>query len=149
MKRTYQEKLNNIKAFVEITNYHWDRLLGWVRDDKEFWQHTFGTMTNDDFWDWIDIEPALRAQHPDEFRRFPKISIGTDHLKRCLMTGKPIYRKDVKGANFESFRAWMNIKDVMNEINGTPTIQYTEKDRQQAEELANPTPFETLFEFGE
>lgn len=146
MKRTYQQKLANINAFVEITNYHWNRLLGWLEDDEEFWEHIFGTMTTDDWWDWVDIEPALKAQYPDEFRRYPKVHLGTEHLKKCLMFGKPIYLKDVKGANFESFRAWMNIKDVMNEINGTPTRIYTEKDRQKAQEQANPTPFERLFE---
>lgn len=148
MKRTYQEKLANIKAFVEITNYHWDRLLGWLEDDKEFWSHIFETMTEQDWWDWVEIEPALRAQYPDEFRRFPRVKQGTEHINKCLMMGKKLYHKDVKGANYQIYLAWMNIKDVMNEINGTPTKQYTDKDRQQAQEIANPTQFERLFEFG-
>ena len=147
-KKTYQQKLDNINTFVEITNYHWDRLMGEMFNDKEFWEHTFGTMTNEDWWDWVEIEPALRAQHEDIFRRYPKITAGTEHINKNLMNGKKLYKKDVKGANFETFRAWMNIKDVMNDINGTPTKVYTDKDREQAHELANPTPFERLFVIG-
>jgi hypothetical protein len=146
MKRTYQEKLANINNFVEITNYHWDRLLGILRDDEEFWEHTFGTMTNQDWWDWVEIEPALRAQYPDEFRRFPSVKQGTEHINKCLMMGKQIYRKDVKGANFNSYLAWMNIKDVMNEINGTPTKVYTDKDRKKGPEDDDPTQFQKLFD---
>jgi hypothetical protein len=143
-KRTYQQKLANINAYVEITNYHWDRLLGELYNDDEFWEHIF-EMTNDDWWDWVDIEPALRIQYPDYFRRFPKVDSGTAYIKECLMKGKKLYKKDVKNANFQTFRAWMNIKDIINEINGTPSKQYTDKERQTAKELVNPTPFEKLF----
>jgi hypothetical protein len=62
------------------------------------------------------------------------------------MMGKQIYRKDVKGANFNSYLAWMNIKDVMNEINGTPTKVYTDKDRKKGPEDDDPTQFQKLFD---
>lgn len=145
-KRTYFQKLANVVAYVEITNYHWDRLLGEMYNDKEMWEHLF-ERSNDDWWDWVDIEPVLRVQYPDSFRRFPKIDAGTEHIKTCLMKGKPLYKKDIKNANFQTFRAWMNIKDVVNDIMGTPNKEYTNKDRQEAHDKANPTPFERMFEF--
>lgn len=136
-RRTYDEKLANIKAFVEITNYHWERLEGELFNDPEFWEHTMGTMTDQDWWDWVDIEPALRIQHPDSFHKYPYVDAGTRHINESLMKGKPLYKKDVKNANFQTFRAWMNIKDVVNDFNKTPTKQF---EKPKTKPLTDETP---------
>jgi hypothetical protein len=143
-KRTYDEKLQNILDWVEITNYHWDRLKGELHDDEEFWQHIFGTMTEQDWWDWVEIAPALKIQYEQEWRRWYKIDEGTQDIEKRLAFGKPLYRKDQKNGNKAVFRAWMNIKDFLNDITGQPTKEYTLKDREPTPE---PTPKELLFSF--
>jgi len=143
-KRTYDQKLQNILDYVEITNYHWDRLKGELHDDEEFWQHIFGTMTEQDWWDWVEIQPALKIQYEQEYRRWYKLDEGTADIHKRLAFGKPLYRKDQKNGNKAVFRAWMNIKDFINDITGQPTVQYTAKDR---EPVPEPTPKETLFSF--
>jgi len=124
-KRNYNEKLENINNWVYITNHHWERLKGDFYNDEQFWDDSLHAMADDPvWWDWVETEPALRAQHPQAFSRYPFIQQATDHITRATMYGKPLVKKGVKNANFNTFRAWMNIKDVMNEINGTPTVQY-------------------------
>jgi len=145
-QRTYKEKLQNIQDWVSIINYHWERLLGDLFDDKEFWDDSFHSMTKDDHWDWLDIEPALRAQYPESFRRYPTITADTEYLRKQSMMGKPVFVKGVKHKNFGGFRAWMNIKDVINDINGTPTHQYTDKERARIRAQSTLTNFERLFE---
>lgn len=145
-KRTYQEKLANINAWVEITNYHWHRLQGELHNDEEFWEHTFGSMSDQDWWDWCDIEPSLRIQYEQEYRRWHKLDQGTQDIKKRLMLGKPLYRKDQKNANRDVFRAWMNVKDFVNDINGTPTVDYTTVKITPAEPVKVQV-FHNLFEF--
>jgi hypothetical protein len=143
-KVTYDQKLKRINDWVEITNYHWDRLKGELYNDEEFWEHIFGSMTADDWWFWVDIAPAVKIQYETEWRRWYKLDESTEDIKKKLMLGKPLYRKDQKNANIPVFRAWMNIKDFINDINGTPTKQYTVEDRKPQQE---PTPKERLFIF--
>ena len=143
-KRTYDQKLQNIIDYVEITNYHWDRLKGELYNDEEFWEHIFGSMTNQDWWDWVEVAPALKIQYEAEWRRWYKIDEGTKDIEKRLAFGKPLYRKDQKNANKAVFRAWMNIKDFINDITGKPTKEYTDKDRLPQPE---PTPKELLFSF--
>ncbi len=143
-KRSYDEKLQNILDWVEITNYHWNRLKGELYNDEEFWEHIFGSMTEQDWWDWVEIAPALKIQYDAEWRRWYKIDEGTKDIEKRLAFGNPLYRKDQKNANKAVFRAWMNIKDFLNDITGQPTKQYTVKDREPVEK---PTPKETLFDY--
>jgi hypothetical protein len=142
--RTYDEKLKNICDWVEITNHHWHRLKGEMFNDEQFWDDTLHSMTNDDWWDWCDIAPALKIQYAKEWRSLPKLDISTEEVKRDLMLGKAPTKRSRKGKNFQAFRLLMNIKDFINEIAGTPTKEYTAKDR---EPQPQPTPKETLFSF--
>jgi len=143
-KQTYQDKLTTINAWVEITNYHWLRLKGEMFNDEEFWDHTIHAMTNDDWWAWCDIAPSLAIQYEQEWRRYPKLHDSTQAVLKDLMLGKPVTKKSRKGKNFQAFRLLMNIKDFLNDINGTPTRQFTDRDRQPEPE---PTPKERLFIF--
>jgi hypothetical protein len=101
-------------------------------------------MTDEDWWDWVEIAPALKIQYETEWRRWYRIDEGTKDIEKRLAFGKPLYRKDQKNANVAIFRAWMNIKDFVNDITGQPTKEYTAKDR---EPIAVPTPKETLFDY--
>lgn len=138
MAKTYQEKLDNIKAWVEITNLHWDRLEGEMFNDGQFWDETLHAMQNDDWWDWTDIAPALKIQYNEIWFKYPKLETATDEVKKLLMLGKPVTKKDRKGKNFEAFRLLMNIKDFINDINETPTPQYS-----KPKAKAQPTKIET------
>ena len=144
-KRTYEQKLTNISDWVEITNHHWHRLKGEMFNDPEMWDQTLHAMTNDDWWDWVDIAPALKIQYEYEWRRYPKLDTSTEEVKRDLMLGKAVTKKSRKGKNFQAFRLLMNIKDFLNDVNGTPTRQYTDRDRQQVEEVERPV--DRLFDF--
>jgi hypothetical protein len=145
-KQTYQQKLDTINAWVEITNHHWHRLKGDMYNDPEFWDDTLHAMNDDDWWAWVDIAPALKIQHELEWRRYPKLDDSTAEVQRDLMLGKPVVKKSRKGKNFQAFRLLMNIKDFINDINGTPTRQYTDKDKQQPRE-EDTRPVDKLFDF--
>lgn len=144
-KKTYDDKLKNINLWVEIVNYHWDRLQGELFNDEEFWDHTLHAMTNDDWWDWVDIEPALKIQFESTFRHYSKIYDDTDSIKRTLMLDKPVTKKNRKGKNFQAFRALMNIKDIINDINGTPTKQWAKIETSENTEPKNN--FLSMFDF--
>jgi hypothetical protein len=144
MAKTYQDKLTNINLWVEITNHHWQRLRGEMFNDEEFWDDTLHAMTSDDWWDWVDIAPSLKIQYEQEWRRYPKIDISTDEVKKTLMLSKPVTKKSRKGKNFNAFRLLMNIKDFLNDVNGTPTKQFP-KTPQPA--IEPETSFERLFDF--
>lgn len=144
-KRLYEHKLSNINAWVEITNHHWHRLRGEMFNDEEFWDHTLHAMTNDDWWDWVDIAPSLKIQYEQDWRRYPKLDTSTEDIKKTLMLGKTVTKKNRKGKNFDAFRLLMNIKDFVNDINGTPTKQYPKKSDTDTKE-PQPTPFESLFD---
>lgn len=142
-KKTYEQKLRNINDWVEIVNYHWHRLKGDMYNDSEFWDDTLHAMQSTDWWDWVDISPALKIQFEDCWRRYPKLEDGTNQVRTTLMLSKPVTRAKGKGKNFEAFRLLMNIKDFMNDINGTPTLQYNTGSKTQVQE--QPTQFELLF----
>lgn len=127
-KKQYSEKLRNINLWVEIVNHHWERLNGELFNDVEFWDDTLHAMTADDWWDWVDIEPSLKIQYNDEYLRYPKLESSTEEVKKMLMLGKDVVKKNRKGKNFQGFRALMNIKDFLNDINGTPTTNASVKD---------------------
>lgn len=132
-RQTYKDKLTTIITWTEIVNYHWDRLKGEMYNDEEFWDDTIHAMHSDDWWAWVDIAPALKIQYEAEWRRYPKLDISTEEVKRDLMLGKAVTKKSRKGKNFQAFRLLMNIKDFLNDVAGEPTRQFTDKDRQLQE----------------
>lgn len=143
-KRSYDQKLKNINDWIEITNYHWHRLQGQLFDDKEFWEQTLEAMTDQDWWDWCDIEPSIKIQYSEYYDRFPKLRDDTVDLRNKLMLGKSVTRRWGTGKNFTAFRTLMALKDLFNEINGYPTVQYSK----QSQHIDNQelTQFERLFE---
>lgn len=124
MTRTYNEKVDNVVNWVKIVNYHWTRLEGDLHNDKDFWRDTLHAMDDSDWWDWVDIMPALKAQHPQAFAKYPYAEISTEYITKKLHKKQPVVKKNITGKNFDAFRALMNIKDVVNEIAGVPTIEF-------------------------
>lgn len=143
-RRTYDQKLTNINLWVDITNYHWHRLEGELRNDEEFWSETLHAMTEQDWWDWVDIEPSIKIQHEEHYRKYPKLTEDTREIYTKLALGKPITRKMGISKNLTAFRTLMSIKDLINDINGTPTVQYNKK---QPESPLSPA--ERLFDFND
>lgn len=143
MARTYEEKLANIEAWAAIVDHYWHLYKGDMFNHEDMWDHTLHAMTADDWWDWCDIEPAVKIQWEQHYRRYPKLADDTKDIYRRLQLGKPITRPNAKQKNFTAFRALMSIHDLINDIRGTPTKQYTVKDREPEPELS---PFERMFD---
>ena len=139
----YDEKFRNCQAWSEIVDYHWHRLRGQLFNDTEFWDHTLHAMTDHDWWSWCDIEPAIAIQYEEHYGRYSKLREDTADLRRRLMLGKPITRKNGKMKNLTAFRTLMALHDLVNDINGTPTKQYPKHTDAKQEDS---TPFETLFD---
>ena len=144
-RRTYDQKFNNIRDWVEITNYHWHRLQGEMFNDQEFWEQTLHAMTDQDWWDWVDIEPSIKIQYEEHFRRYSKLTEDTREIYTKLALGKPITRKMGVSKNLTAFRTLMAIKDLFNDIAGTPTVKY-DKDKSKDTDC-DLTPFEQLFDY--
>lgn len=136
---SYENKLKTINVWVDIVNTHWIRLNGVLNNDKEFWADALHDVPAEVWWHWVDIAPSLAIQYEDEYRRYNWNDI--DIIKKRLMLGDPITKKHRKDYNFPAFRALMNIKDFMNDINNVNVVV------EEPEE--EPTQFEKLFVFGE
>jgi hypothetical protein len=111
-----------------------------MRNHEDFWANTIHAMRDQDWQSWCDIEPALSVEYQELWRRFPKLREDTAYIRDQLMLGKSISHKWAKGKNFTAFRTLMAIKDIINDIQGTPTVDYT--NYKEPEQL---TQFERLF----
>jgi hypothetical protein len=141
MKRTYQDKFKNIETWAEIVDHYWHLYQGDMYNREDMWENTLHAMTNDDWWDWCDIEPAIKIQHEQHYSRYPKLRDDTKDIYRRLQLGQPITKKNGKNKNFTAFRALMAIHDLMNDIHGRPTQHY---DPPKVE--PQPSPFHSLFD---
>lgn len=142
-KRSYQEKFQNIKSWAEIVDYYWHLYEGDMYNHEDMWEHTLHSMINDDWWDWVDCEPAIKIEYEEHFRKYPRLGTDTQDIKRRLMLGKAITKKNGKSKNFTAFRCLMAIHDLMNDIQGTPTKQYVKQEQPVTE---SESPFERMFE---
>lgn len=151
-KYTYEEKLAVINYIVEIVNKHWHRLQGELHDDKQFWEETLHSISNEEWEMWVDIFPAIKAQYPDEVSKFPYCEGSVYEIEKLIHKNgysKPIVKKNVPHQNKRAFLALMNMKDVINEINGRPTKKYPKKqENKQEHQIQNNkiAIFKTLFE---
>lgn len=141
MKRTYDQKLENIIAWIDIVDHYWHKYQGDMRNHEDMWENTLHSMTDQDWWDWVDIEPSLKIQYEQHYNRYSKLSDDTKDIYKKLALGQPINRKNAKGKNFTAFRALMAMHDFINDIRGTPTVQYTAKKTVDEEQ----TQFDRLF----
>jgi len=124
MKKTYDQKLENVTNWVKIVNHYWPTLQGEFYNNKEFWDQTFHSMTEEDWWDLCDVMKVLEIQEPELFRKYPYASIRIEDVLKKLHAGKSVVNKHISGKNTVAVGALMNTKDIINEIAGTPTIQF-------------------------
>ena len=138
--RKFQDKVANLRDWVEIINYHWDRLRGELHNDTEFWEDTLHAMTNQDWWDLVEAYPTMYDLHSDLFREHGGMARDIQTIESRLMLGKPVVKTGRRDHNFSPFRALMVLKDVLNDLMGTPTKKFD----QVVDDT--PTQFQQLFE---
>lgn len=152
MARTsYKEKEQIVNAVLAVTMFHWERTLGIFDDDSEAWDDVFHSRTIEDWWDITEYAKIEVQKYPEYMGKYKYLTSDLEQVEKRLMLGKPVVKpkKDAKNYNFTTFRFWMAFKDLLNDARGTPTKQYTDKERELAYELANPTAFEAHFEFAQ
>jgi hypothetical protein len=142
-RRTFHDKLKNVEDWIEIFNYHWERLKGHYHNDKEFWDDTLHSMENQDWWDIVEIYPTLHDLYPGHFHDYGYIKNDIDQIERRLMLGKSVIAKNRQSHNFPAYHAMVVLKDVINAKNGTPTKSYKKNSRDDNDQT---TPFENLFD---
>lgn len=141
--KNYQQKEKNVNDWVDIINYYWHKLESNLYNDKEFWDNTMHSMDTQDWWDFYEVYDIVRQQYPEEFHRFPKMSTDMNWVYKQLMLGKPVIKPMAKNYNTTGFRSWMVMKDVINNVRGTPTVDYKNNPPKPDEP---ETPFERLFD---
>lgn len=125
MARRYEQKLENVQNWVEIFNYHWDRLKGEYHNDEEFWNDTYHSMRDLDWDDFCQVGDVLTRQYPEDFRRYPNFAENLNEVNKRVMLGKPIIKRfNRQNYNKAPFNVVLTVKDVINELNGTPTKQW-------------------------
>ena len=144
-KRRYEDRLKNLNTWVEITNYHWDRLNGEFYDDQQAWDDTYHAFANDDWWDMVESADTICQVYDHCFKPGDLYKFRDDikEINRRLMFGKTVVKPKQKSYNFHPFRGWMILKDVLNSANGTPTKEFDKKTPPDED----PTQFERLFDF--
>jgi hypothetical protein len=144
-QQTYDNKLKNVNTWVEITNYYWHLYKSDINNKSDFWDDTLHSMFEQDWWDIVDVYKVVKQTHSDEFYPFPKMHEDIKDIERKLLLGKSIIRQNQKSANRTGFRAWMVMKDVLNNINGTPTVNYKLKGSRPDDDEPE-SPFERFFD---
>lgn len=144
-KRTYKDKEEHFNQWIEIINYYWHFLKSDLYNNTDFWDNTFHSMDEQAWWDMVDVYDIIRQQYPEEFYRFPYQHEDIAWIKKKLLLGKPVIKPMAKEYNKTGFRAWMVMKDVVNNINGTPTVNY-KNNPSKGPDPDPETPFERLFD---
>jgi hypothetical protein len=159
-KRTYDEKYQQVQIWIDITNHYWHVHQGILKGKDDFWNDTLHSMQEQDFWDMVDICEVLILQYPEKFGQLYKVKEHLTTIKKRLHQGKPVIKQWAVSWNNPAFHTLMEIKDVLNDLGGTPTKQFpkikdADKDpdqpltpyqKRQSRKENNITIQETLFE---
>jgi len=138
-----------VKGWMKVIDLHWERLLGVFDNDTQYWNDTFHSMNGNDWQSFVNIAEAILEGCSDETRRYPNFSYQIDVVKKRVMLGKPVIKQwNRQGYNSPATALVMTVRDILNEISGTPTKTWTEKERAKILADRVVTPFETLFERG-
>jgi hypothetical protein len=132
--------------WMDQVDLHWERMLGEFHNDTDFWNDVFHAMTADDWWDILDVAKGIAQVHSDLLGPFPKFTYNIDLLEKKLQVCKPAIKPhNRQGYNGAAVSVFMTVRDILNEMNGTPTRRWTKE--QRAKELASRevTNFERLF----
>ncbi len=118
-KTDFDTKVKITGAIVKIVNEHWARLDGLVHNDKQFWDDTLHSLTNQDWEDMMSVMDALKAIEPElfsyaastSFEEVKRVLIKEGHSQNARALDRPKHKK-------LEFKALMNVKDIINEISG-------------------------------
>jgi hypothetical protein len=146
MTRPFETKLSNVGDWMAIIQHHWPRLLGEFNNDAEFWNDVFHSMEAQDWWDVIDVAKALQIQHPETVDRFRYFGIHIDTIEKRLHRCQPVIKQwNRTGYNGAATSLLMSTRDAINEILGTPTKQWTDKEKEQIKNEQEVVQFFELF----
>lgn len=149
-KKTFEQQADNVYLWKEICELHWDRMLGEFWGDAQFWDDLFHSMEAEDWWDVLAVGKALQIAHSEELRRFPKFDMQLETLEKRLQNCQPAIKKyNKQGYNTASVSVFMSIRDALNEINGTPTRRWTDKERARIQADRKQNKFEEFFHTGD
>jgi hypothetical protein len=144
--RKFETKLKNVVDWQTIADLHWERLLGDFNNDELFWSDLFHSMEAQDWWDVIDVAKALQIQHPEELRSFPRFSLNIEVIEKRLHNAQPVIKQwNRQGYNVSATGLFMQVRDALNEVNGTPTRRWTDKEKARIRKDKEANNFLTLF----
>lgn len=145
-QRTFQQQLDTVYLWMDICDYHWDRLLGDIYNDQEFWNDLFHAMEAQDWQDLIQVAKAIKIAHPQELRRFPNYDYNIEVIeKRLHKLDKVIKPFNRQNYNKQPMSLFMSVRDALNEVNGKPTKRWTDEERKKIQEDRN-NQFQRLFD---
>lgn len=138
MARTYDDKLAQVKVWVEVVNEFWNQHQGVLNNQRDFWDNVMHSMTDQDWDDVFTVADIKSRQYPEDFRKFPGFSEALADLNKRILLGKPVIKKfDRQSYNKSPFKVLMSIKDHINEAQGTPTQVFTPPAPPKAPETAH------------
>lgn len=136
-----------VYGWRDICELHWERMLGEFWGDEQFWDQLFHQMEAQDWEAVVSVAKAMQISHTNEIRPFPNFSYNIEVVEKRLHKCDPVIKKyNRQGYNKAAVSLFMAVRDVLNEINGTPTKRWTDKEREKALLDRKVTTFEQLFE---
>lgn len=119
-------KANKILDWVDAINAHWKRLEGILENDKQFWNEVYHSKTRTHWKDFVDVARELQIQpeFAEYFEQFEDFNNKLDKIEERLKTREPVIIKWQKEYNKPVFKAVMDFKDIINNINQTPTVHF-------------------------
>lgn len=148
--KTFNQRVDNIYLWKEIAELHWERVLGEYNNDKDFWNDLFHSMQFEDWEDLIEVAKGIKLAHSEELRRFPKFEYNLEIVEKRVENRQPVIKQwNRQGYNVAATGLFMTVRDILNEINGTPTRRWTDKERARILAERSVSTFQTLFKIGD
>ena len=97
--KTYDDKEKNVQQWVDKINSFWVGDGSNIHNKTDFWDETFHKMTDQDFWDFVEVSDILRQQYSDDFYKWPDFASEIQEIKKQLMLGKNVIRPIQTTAN--------------------------------------------------
>lgn len=136
-----------VYLWMDMVDLHWERVLGEYNNDTDFWNGVFHSMNSDDWWSIVEVSKAIQLAYPDELRRFPKFSYNLEVVEKRLHQAQPVIKPfNRQGYNIAATGLFMAVRDTLNEINGSPTKRWNDKEKAKILAERKTTPFNNLFE---
>lgn len=149
-QRTFAQRTDNIYLWKEIAELHWERLLGEFNNDELFWNDLFHSMEHIDWEDLVEVAKGIKIAHSEETRRYPKFDYQIEVIEKRLHKCDPVIKQwNRQGYNSPATGLFMTVRDILNEINGTPTRRWTDKEKAKVRSEKEKNTFRELFSMGD